>query len=70
MQGFVGPSLGLRCGISCLSYILITYPHFDILNLTYFMQVLLSGILSRLHCMLANFHVPTVILVQNFLLVS
>jgi len=70
IQGFVGPSLGFRCGITCLSYILVTCPRFDILNLTYFMQVPISGILSRLYCMLGNFHMPTVILVQNFLLVS
>jgi len=48
---------------------MILYKLLDDLNLTYFMQVPLSGMLSRLYCMLGNFHMPTVILVQNSLLV-
>jgi len=42
---------------------------FDNLNLTFLMQVVLSVTLSRLYCVLGDFHVSTNTLMKNFLLV-
>jgi len=48
---------------------LTTYPHFDNLKLTFLMQVFLSASLSRLYCVLGDFHMSTDALVQDVLIV-
>ena len=68
VKGLVRPSLGFCCSISSLH---TTCPYFDNLNFDIFDAGGLQChiILSRLYCVLGDFHMSTDALVQNFLLV-
>jgi len=68
MQPNFRPSLGFRCSMSANGQPILALT---ILNLTFLMQVVLSGTKSN-HvciCVLGDFHVSTDILMQNLFLV-
>jgi len=51
------------------AYLLTTCPYFDNLKSYIFDAVVLNATLSRLYCVLRDFHIPTGTLVQDFFLV-
>jgi len=59
VEGFVRPSLGIRCSVSSL-HTDITYPYFDNLKFDIFDVGGPQCHLSRLYCVLGDFHMFTI----------